>query len=545
MTTPPKGGRRQSGANDDPIANLRAAMGSSSGSTPGAGDDDLFAEVDIPDWLNELSRQGEDIQPPSMPGAPSDPLSRLNRADAGSPADQAENIPDWLRGAAVGGPSSSDDLFWDNDIDFSDLPAWLQVEEVPPAATPAPAQKKELPDWMQRGPTPPPPAANQVATEGEGSGILLGVAGPIPVEPVIALPHRAPRYPGEVEEPREATMAENEAVALFAAIATGLRPAPVLAEEHVQRNTLPLLPLLLILAVVATLGLNRVQGGTLTSPPPNLSAPLLMASTIESVPNGGHVLVAFDYEGGRLDELEPGLLMLLEHLRGKEARILAISTTPFGPGFAQRAWTTVSATALGQAVLPLGNREGADYGDRFVNMGFLPGSEAGLRALLTVALSPNTFRAQRDVIRNQPLADFAATQGLNSIRDVKLIVVVSDEGSDVRRWLEQIGSQLPTLPIVAIVPADVEPTLIPYIASGQLRAVLAGLIPTAGYEQRFTEGRLATRRLDGLAAALVVFLLAVLAGNVMGLIQRRRKADESAPDWAVGQQATEPEPETA
>ncbi len=86
------------------------------------------------------------------------------------------NLPDWLKGIEVE-PSAEteDDLAWTADIDFSDLPGWLVPE--------ASASVEE--------------ALFQEAEE-EGKGLLAGVRGPIPIEPIILLEHKVPPFPGSV-----------------------------------------------------------------------------------------------------------------------------------------------------------------------------------------------------------------------------------------------------------------------------------------------------------------------------------------------------------
>lgn len=506
---PQQGGRQGSASGDDMLGQLRALSGGAQSDS----DDDMFPDVDVPDWLAELSRQGDEVELPTILGARLAPPEQQPPGPSNKKVEETSSLPDWLRGAAVeSGPA--DEVAWATDIDFSDLPAWLQSEEASGLPAPGP-NDATVPDWVRQGlaeagagtrPAPP--------SEGEGSGLLSGVAGPIPVEPVIALPHKAPRFPGFSEVVVAGPVADEEAISLFSAIATGIRAAPALPAEGRSHRPLPMIfPLLLLVAVISSF-----FAPPFAAPPPGLTAPAILASTIEALPSQSPVLVAFDYEGSRLDELEPGVLMVLRQLASKDAHVVAISTTPFGPALAQRAWRSVSKEPGWQS---------PTYGERFVNLGFLPGSEAGLRTLLAASFTADALQSQRDVISGQPLATLPAMRNLESLSDIQLIVIVAAESRDVQLWVEQIGTYYPTLPLVAVVPAGLEPVLIPYVASGQVRSLLAGIVPAAGYEQQRSSGYGATRRLNGMLAAAVVFMVVVLVANIMALLRRSRRQEGS------------------
>lgn len=497
-TAPPAAPRTGEGRGqpDDVVGRLRAMMPASVPEEPPPDDTE-----EVPDWLAELARRGDEVETPDLLG------TRLGESTAPPPPEDDEsNIPTWLQGAVVES-SPSEEFNWGSDIDFSDLPGWLQPEDQPSRPEP----RSAVPDWVQAR-TGEGPLATSLEVESEGSGLLAGIPGPIPVEPVIALPHEAPPFPGEDIPDTPPTAADEEAIALFSAIATGIRPAPAIPTEQVRRRALPLLSLLLIVAVLAPLVLRT----TLSSPSVGARSPLLMVSTIEALPPESYVLVAFNYEGGRIDELEPGALMLLRHLQAKQARILAISTSPLGPELAQHAW---------ERLAPANRPGGAGYGERFVNLGYLPGSEAGLRSLLVASLTPGLLGTDRDVVLGQPLTELPATRDLRGVEDLRLVVVIAAESNEVQRWIEQVGSAYPGLPIVVVVPAAAEPILQPYVDSGQVRAVLGGVLATAGYELLLSGGDVAARRLDAMTAGILVFVAVIVAGNLVALWQRLRRQE--------------------
>ncbi|GEM_PF-4202000 len=103
------------------------------------------------------------------------------RAGHQAPADGNEEeksgLPDWLKGLESDTSAQADeDLNWAADIDFSNLPGWL----IPEASTERPGGVAEPLD----------------EDEEEGTGLLAGVRGPIPIEPIITLTHEVPPFPG-------------------------------------------------------------------------------------------------------------------------------------------------------------------------------------------------------------------------------------------------------------------------------------------------------------------------------------------------------------
>lgn len=453
----------------------------------------------IPAWLAELAEDADnDGDPPAVtatfqPPQPEQPRFR-------SPA-QKSPLPEWLQGAETD-LDPVEELDWAADLDFSDLPDWMRAEE-PSLDTAANAAVDAFRDWLAANEGAPP--VEPKLDEPEGAGLLSGVRGPIPVEPITALPHSLPRLPDEIERP--AAVADATAAALtsatlstsFAQVAAGplAEPAPLVDTRH--RPQLPVLSLALLLAVIVPLVLRL---GLFNPPASRTVVDYLL--TIEALAPESAVLVAFDYEGGVVADLEPAAAATLRHLNARGSHIVAVSTAPQGAALAQRLWPRVSV-------------EGAGYGERFVNLGYLPGSELGLRSLLTQG-----FADQQEIVNHVPLRDLPIGRTVPGWESVALIVVVSSESSDVQRWVEQIGSQRPDLPLLAVTTAAAEPVLQPYVATGQLRGLLGGITAAAAYEQALGAPPTALRRLDALTIAAALFALVIVLGNLVTAGQRLR-----------------------
>lgn len=420
------------------------------------------------DWL--LEEPEGDPEPSPPPPAPQ---------EAAPSAAEPSTLPEWLRDlpvqAEVAAPAEVGD--WDDALDFSELPDWEEPDEEPPAG-PRDAAGRQ-PKVVRVGRRPPPDGANPIqGGESLGSGLLAGIQAPIPVEPVITIQHRAPAFPTRAEVERD-----DEAANLFARIAGGaiLMDPVTLPERHTRSARL--LNLLLLLAILVPL----LLGPGLLGPPAPLPAAVQYWETLEALPAGSSVLLAFEYQGALSEELTPAVIDTLVHLQAVEGmpRLITVSTTPQG--------NALAGIALQAAGMDEGLVQRCTY---------LPGGAIALRALLA----------------GQGRVELGTGCRLEAAPD--LLLVIGNEANDVQGWIEQAALVAPGTPLAAIVPTAAEPSLAPYLASGQLIGLLSGVPGAASYEfygLRTDEG-LAWRRLDATTLAALLFLVAIVAGN---LVRRR------------------------
>ena len=93
-----------------------------------------------------------------------------------------------------------------------------------------------------------------------------------------------------------------------------------------------------------------------------------------------------------------------------------------------------------------------------------------------------------------------------------------------RSWVEQVGTRVPGLPLVAVAPTSLRPELEPYVASGQLDGLLGTLRDDAAYAASVELGGVhrppaSLAILVGMLAALAV-LLQVGSRNIQARVRR-------------------------
>ena len=87
-------------------------------------------------------------------------------------------------------------------------------------------------------------------------------------------------------------------------------------------------------------------------------------------------------------------------------------------------------------------------------------------------------------------------------------------GNDLgpRSWVEQVRTRAPSLPIAAVTPTVLLPELTPYLATGQLEALLGTIADGAAYRSQVATG------LDAEGIEPGPQPLAILAGLLLGVV---------------------------
>jgi hypothetical protein len=163
-----------------------------------------------------------------------------------------------------------------------------------------------------------------------------------------------------------------------------------------------------------------------------------VTAALDELPPSSVVLVGFDPDLGTYAEIRPTVRTLLADLLERDATLVFVSLTPEGRALAiaERARLVAAGSSP----------------DRLVDAGFVPGAEAALVRLAGIV---------RDGGEELPAGPIA----------LGLVVGGNDLGP--RSWVEQVAPRVESLELIAVAPSVLLPELVPYLESGQLRALLA------------------------------------------------------------------------
>lgn len=245
-------------------------------------------------------------------------------------------------------------------------------------------------------------------------------------------------------------------------------------------------PLLLLLVLAGAVLLPADVGLRLASA--DSSAARGVNAALDRLPESPSVLVGFDPDLGTYAEIRPTVRALLADLLGRGASLAFISLTPEG-------------RALAIAELDRLDRGEANP-RQIVDLGFLPGAEAALVGLAR-GLGPDPADGT-----------IATLRGEEELSDPGMALVIGGNDLGARSWVEQIVPRTEGLEIVAVAPTVLLPELQPYLASGQLAALLATPRDGAAYRASVELGPL-ERLVEPAEPSSLAILLGILTAVIV------------------------------
>jgi hypothetical protein len=264
------------------------------------------------------------------------------------------------------------------------------------------------------------------------------------------------------------------------------------------------------IALLAALGGAVLIGspGGLQLANPNRTAASQLRSVLAAIPADGTVLVAFDPDIGTYPEIRFAVRSMLDDLLARGDGLAIVSYTPEG-----------RALALAELERLLG--QGAPAG-RLLDLGFRTGGEAALVTSVASVVPGSASGPMADALR-------ARGGGLGAF-DLALIIAGADVGP--RAWVEQVGTRVPGLPLAALSPTSLRPELEPYLATGQLAALLGTLRDDAAYASSL-ESPGAHRPPSSLAilVGMLAALAVLLQAGSRGIAARVRRAVSGRERW--------------
>jgi hypothetical protein len=257
-----------------------------------------------------------------------------------------------------------------------------------------------------------------------------------------------------------------------------------------RRALLARLAPLLLIGVLSVALLPNTDFG-LRLPSADASPASEMSEALDRLDEGATVVVGFDPDLGTYAEIRPTVRVLVADLIERGATLAFVSLTPEG-------------RALAIAELARLERLGADPG-ALVDLGFLPGAEAAL------------VRLARGI---GPVPADGLVSGLpreTALSGAAMAVVVGGNDLGARSWVEQVAPRTDDLEIVAVAPTVLLPELQPYLASGQLDALLATPRDGAAYRESLDPGTLdsVTDSRQG-APSLAILVGVLVAIGILG-----------------------------
>lgn len=499
----------------------------------------------LPDWLQPEAedlaeeqegepRRGDDIQRDLEPQQEEPPIPAEEEEEEELPQPsprEEEDFPSWLEEEGV--PSQEDagpegqpaprPFQLDEEEDYDDLfdedlPSWLTaVDEEEEFESEEDISPGELPGWVEAM----QPVVESSDTSGlaedeeyiENYGPLAGIPSVLPAEPEIEQldPEKKSEYMTELS----VTKTQRDYAGLLKEVISDERKVKPLPEERhlpTQRILRWLIAILLLLSVGASI---IVGGGENIQPagqnPRQDTGYAHLYEQVETLGQGETALVAFDYQPALAGELEAAAAGVVDHILDQEAYLALVSTQPTGPSLGEHFLTATQT-----------ERE-VRHGRHYINLGYIPGQAAGI---LGFSLSP------QEII---PIAfnggnawDSPPLREIENLDDFSLILILTDDPTSARIWIEQIIPYTSKDKIGMVVSAQAEPLVQPYFENSPqlISGLIGGLEEGRAYEALAQSPNQASDYWFPLNVGIIVTVLTIfiggLANGILNLIRMRQ-----------------------
>lgn len=234
-------------------------------------------------------------------------------------------------------------------------------------------------------------------------------------------------------------------------------------------------------------------------------------SILGKIPTDAPLLLAFEFDPAYASEIGSAASPVLQRLMTNGNYLTMVSTNPAGPvlaeNLANEAWVDLAAYNKDVAA-------GYAFSKQLINLGYLPGGLASLQALSRDLDSAVKSGFNDNYRREDSLAILHEDLRVSSINQFAAVILLTDRFESVQPWLEQVTPEITNVPVLIISTAQAAPLLRPYVDSGQIKGLLAGvndgLMFTKAVELNPTHTTAMTAYYSGAVAIVLLFGLGVL-----------------------------------
>ncbi len=225
---------------------------------------------------------------------------------------------------------------------------------------------------------------------------------------------------------------------------------------------------------------------------------------IDSLPEGAHVLIAFDFDPASKEELLPMALALLHHCFRNGIKVVGMTLNPGGTGLADSA-----ITDTGKQYKKV-NKE--DY----VFLGYKTGFE-----LVMINMGENIYSAFPKDFYGNATVDLPVLKGVQSLTDFDYVIDLAS-GSSIETWIA-FGKEKYNFDLGAGCTAVIGPDMYPFLQAKQINGLMSGLKGAAEYEILIERKSSAVAGMSPQSVVHVIVVLFVIFGNFLYFMSGRKR----------------------
>ncbi|MAQ44137.1 MAG: hypothetical protein CMG25_06615 [Candidatus Marinimicrobia bacterium] len=267
-----------------------------------------------------------------------------------------------------------------------------------------------------------------------------------------------------------------------------------------------------------------IKPGWINIPIKTTSNSEIVFKELNSLKEGDRVLVSFEYGASTKPEIHPMSVAVLQHLFSKGVKVYTVPLWPEGLMMAKYAMQEVVESGLFNLT------EHIDY----VSFPYKAGGEIIIRGIATDIRSIFTQDVNNTLIKDIPMMD-----SVYNVTDFDFVFDLSAGVPGNAEWV-QFACDENNVPLSSGCTSIMVTDAIPYVESGQIRGILAGMPGAAEYEQMVFKylsnekdnkflnkdvsiipGK-ATSRMSAQSIAHLLMVIFIIFGNISYYIIRRR-----------------------
>ncbi len=249
---------------------------------------------------------------------------------------------------------------------------------------------------------------------------------------------------------------------------------------------------------------------------------------LDDLPVNAKVLLSFEYGPSTKPEIHPMAVSVLRHLFSKGNKVIIMCLWPDGLFMANEALDLVARQEFN-----------LEYGVDYVNLGYRPGNEAVIKGIT------KSFEANFSVdAKGTSITAIPIMHDIQTVKDVDFIFSFSAGYPGAIEWVLYAGDPL-KVPVSSGNTSIQVNQLLPYVKSGQMKGVIAGMPGAAEYETLlikkvengegqlnqqarmllpdFKDNRDATKFMDAQSIAHLVIVLFIVIGNISYFVKRKKQ----------------------
>ena len=233
---------------------------------------------------------------------------------------------------------------------------------------------------------------------------------------------------------------------------------------------------------------------------------------IDNIPKNSKVLVSFDYGPSTRPEIHPMNVGVLRHMLRNGHQIYISCLWPDGIYMALDALEEITDEVNPDNVSTFDIKEYEDY----ILLGYRPGAEAVIKGLASDLRKVYTVDANGNFIDDIEMMD-----GIKNLNDFAYIYSGSAGYPGTFEWVKYGGD--PTgVPMSSGTTSVQVNEVIPYVQTGQLIGLLAGMPGAAEYEKLINVPGIAIQGMAAQSFAHIVIVIFIVFGNLAFFLKQRR-----------------------